>query len=268
MTSSLLTAALTLSDEAGTRANEARFRLLEAIGSCGSISAAAKQVGMSYKGAWDAVDALNNLFPKPLVAARTGGRTGGGAELTAEGQRVVSALGVLHGELDRFLGVLQQNLDADGSGTDPAALLWSLMMRTSARNMLRGTVTATVPGAVNAEVVLKISDSVEIVSVITNKSLADLGLAPGREAFALIKSSFIILVPDGEALRTSARNRLAGTVASHVRGAVNDEVVLDLGGGRTLTAIITRESADNLGLAIGTRAAALVDPSHVILAVG
>ncbi|HRJ61773.1 MAG TPA: LysR family transcriptional regulator, partial [Azospirillaceae bacterium] len=57
---------------------ETRVRLLEAVGREGSISAAARAVGLSYKAAWDAVDAMNNLFGRPLVGAQTGGRKGGG----------------------------------------------------------------------------------------------------------------------------------------------------------------------------------------------
>ena len=95
----------------------------------------------------------------------------------------------------------------------------------------------------------------------------DLGLAPGREAIAIIKSSFVILAKGDEPLRISARNRLVGTVLRHDVGAVNDEVVLDLGDGKTITATITRESGKDLVFAAGERAQALVKASHVILAV-
>jgi molybdate transport system regulatory protein len=59
-----------------------RIALLEAIGEHGSITAAAKTVGLSYKGAWDAVQALNNLFDQALVVSRAGGRQGGAASVT------------------------------------------------------------------------------------------------------------------------------------------------------------------------------------------
>jgi molybdate transport system regulatory protein len=54
-----------------------RIALLEAVARLGSISAAAKQVGLSYKGAWDGVQALNNLFDAPLVNAAPGGKAAG-----------------------------------------------------------------------------------------------------------------------------------------------------------------------------------------------
>jgi molybdate transport system regulatory protein len=140
-------------------------------------------------------------------------------------------------------------------------------MRTSARNTLRGVVETVTDGAVNSEVVLRIAPEVTIVAIITRESVKDLGLAPGREAMALIKSSFVILAAGDAPLRTSARNALAGTVILHERGAVNDEVVLELDRGKTITAIVTRESADSLGLQVGARAQALIKASHVIVAV-
>jgi len=140
-------------------------------------------------------------------------------------------------------------------------------MKTSARNARRGVVSHVADGAVNAEVALSIAPGVEIIAVITRQSVQDLELAPGRAAIALIKSSFVILAPADEALRTSARNRLVGTISRVEDGAVNSEVSLDLDGGKTLTATVTLESARALGLKVGGRAAALIKASHVILAV-
>ena len=140
-------------------------------------------------------------------------------------------------------------------------------MKTSARNALRGEVVSVTDGAVNAEVVLRVSEAVSIVAIITRESVRELGLEPGREAFAIIKSSFVILAKGEAPLQISARNRLAGTVLRHEAGAVNDEVVLDLGEGKTITATITRESGQTLGFEPGERAQALIKASHVILAV-
>ncbi len=84
---------------------------------------------------------------------------------------------------------------------------------------------------------------------------------------ALIKASFVILAPGEEPVRTSARNRLPGVVIRHEVGAVNNEVALDLGQGKTITATITRGSGEELGLKVGDRAQALIKASHVILAV-
>ena len=140
-------------------------------------------------------------------------------------------------------------------------------MKTSARNLLRGVVERVSEGAVNAEVLLAVSSGVQIVAIVTRESVRDLGLAPGREAMAIIKSSFVILAEGAGPLAVSARNRIAGTVLRHQTGAVNDEVVLDIGEGKTITATITRESGETLAFEPGEPAQALITASHVILAV-
>lgn len=69
-------------------------------------------------------------------------------------------------------------------------------MKTSARNLLKGTVTEVERGAVNSVVYLKTDLGEEIVSVITNNSVNRLGLEPGREAYAMIKASNVMVVVD------------------------------------------------------------------------
>lgn len=65
--------------------------LLELIGQTGSISGAARGMGMSYRRAWALVQAVNATFRKPLVECKTGGARGGGAALTKEGVAVLKA---------------------------------------------------------------------------------------------------------------------------------------------------------------------------------
>ncbi|MDQ1264455.1 MAG: molybdate transport system regulatory protein [Campylobacterota bacterium] len=59
-----------------------RIELLKQVGVSGSIAKAAKEMKMSYKAAWDAIDAMNNLADQPLVETSKGGKGGGGAQLT------------------------------------------------------------------------------------------------------------------------------------------------------------------------------------------
>lgn len=65
--------------------------LLEAIDACGSISAAAKQMRMSYRRAWELVDVMNKCFTEPLVHSSPGGAHGGGAQLTEFGRTILKA---------------------------------------------------------------------------------------------------------------------------------------------------------------------------------
>jgi len=246
-----------------SRVGADRVALLRAIGELGSISAAARRLGLSYKGAWDAVQALNNLFEQPLVAAQAGGSRGGAAAITPRGEALIKAYGQLQSELDKALAQFGSRLG--GEEAEVETLIWSLGMRTSARNALKGVVKSVTAGEVNAEVTLSLSEGLEIVAVVTRDSAADLGLAPGRAAMALIKSSFVTLAV-GEGLRTSARNQLSGRVVRREDGEVSSEIVLELSGGKSITAVITRESAQALDLKLGDAATALVKASHVILA--
>jgi molybdate transport system regulatory protein len=140
-------------------------------------------------------------------------------------------------------------------------------MKTSARNALRCTVNTVTPGAVNAEVLLQVTQAIQLSVIITQRSVEELALAPGTEVTALIKSSFVILAEADPTTKTSARNRLCGTVARREDGAVNSEITLDIGGGQSIIAIVTTHSANALNLQTGKPACALIKASHIILAV-
>ena len=241
-----------------------RVGLLAALARCGSITAAAKQVGLSYKAAWEAIDTMNNLAGEPLVQRSTGGKGGGGTRLTARGAQLVENFTMIEQLHHDFLGRL--NRQAEGVADD-AALFTRFKMRTSARNQFFGTVTRVTAGAVNDEIELAIAGEQQIVAIVTRESADSLALAPGRQVFALIKSSSVIVMTAGEGVRLSARNQLAGTVTRVTRGAVNAEVVIALGGGGTVAATVTNESVDTLGLAEGLAATALFKASSVILGV-
>ena len=67
-----------------------KAELLEGIAETGSIAAAGRRMGMSYRRAWMLVEAMNGMFSSPLVDAAKGGAGGGGAVLTAEGTRILA----------------------------------------------------------------------------------------------------------------------------------------------------------------------------------
>ena len=68
-----------------------KARLVGLIAETGSISAAARRMGMSYRRAWQLVEALNKSFNEPVVVTATGGKRGGGAVVTDFGKRLVAA---------------------------------------------------------------------------------------------------------------------------------------------------------------------------------
>lgn len=139
------------------------------------------------------------------------------------------------------------------------------MIKTSARNQLVCKVTAVHPGAVNDSIELQVPGGQQLVATITRESTRYLELAPGREVVALIKASSVVVGLPDPGMKLSARNVLSGKVAQLTPGAVNAEVGIELGGGSTLTAIITLESAQRLGLQQGTPVLAVIKASMVIL---
>ena len=76
--------------DSGERIGPGKIALLKAVGETGSISAAGRRLGMSYRRAWRLIEELNGCFNMPLVTAQTGGKRGGGAALTPLGKSVIA----------------------------------------------------------------------------------------------------------------------------------------------------------------------------------
>jgi molybdate transport system regulatory protein len=240
-----------------------RLELLAAIGQENSINGAAKAVGMTYKGAWEAVEAMNNLAGVPLVTAWQGGRGGGRAELTEVGQRLVREMRRITALQTQFFAALDEDMILD----DSFQLLKRIEVRTSARNAFTGIVESVRNSVVDAEVTLRLASGEALYAIITQNSVRSLDIVPGKVVYALIKASWVLLTPADEKIKTSARNRLCGVVSHIEAGPINTEVLLDLGNSITLAAIITNESHKILGLAVGSRACALIKASHIIIGV-
>jgi molybdate transport system regulatory protein len=246
-----------------------RIRLLEAIGRHGSIARAAKAVSLSYKAAWEAVDDMNNLSREALVIRSTGGLRGGGTILTAYGERLIAFYRALEREHQSSLQRLEQAL-VDAEVSDVASfqqLLRRFSMQTSARNQFVGRVLSIHADPVEAKVELELAPDLTMVAVVTTESIERMKLRAGGEAYALVKSSSVMLTT-ASAHQLSARNWFLGTVLRIQRGPVNSEVILQLGGQRLqLAAVITDDSVGRLALRVGSEVAAFFKASSVTLAV-
>lgn len=239
----------------------AQIELLLAVRDCGSISKAAKQVGISYKTAWDRINAMNNLSEQPLVLRSAGGAKGGGTVLTPIGEEVIAGFQALQQEHSQFIEQLDTQVK---SLQDVTRFMKQGALKSSARNQFRGEITQLAPGAVNAEVSVRLNQTHTLTAVITNESVHYLGLKIGCEVIALINASWVLLSKDIH-LKTSARNQLAGHITDISVGAVNSDVTLDLGDGKSLSAVITNTSVTDLALKEGDQACAFFKASSVIL---
>ena len=139
-------------------------------------------------------------------------------------------------------------------------------MQSSARNQFQGTVSHISHGVVTDEVQIRTSENAELVATITHGSAVSLGIKTGSPVIAMIKAPSVIVVTNAEGMRFSARNQLSGTVSQVKIGSVNTEVTIDAQGLKVV-AMVTNDSAEHLGLAVGTAATALFKASQVVLAV-
>src|SRR3569832_2421744 len=115
-----------------------RGDLLRAIAENGSITQAAKAIGMSYKAAWDAVAAMTNLAGEALVERSSGGRGGGSTRLPARGRRLIE-------RFDQIEAVQHQNKHKHNNKTtnqkNNQNQKKQMTMKTSARNQFSGAIT-------------------------------------------------------------------------------------------------------------------------------
>ncbi len=236
---------------------EKRIELLYAIEEHGSISKAAKVVPMSYKSAWEAVDAMNNLSEQPIVQRETGGKNGGGTTITPYGSKLLETYKILKEEHTRFLERLSQVTDIESGAFKT---IGRLAMQISARNQIQGTVESIVLGTVNAKVSLRLKSSNRLVSVITKEAVKNLRLEEGDSVTAIFKSSTVMLAVPGE-MQLSARNSIRGSV-SHITVS---EVMVDIGFHDVLVAVITADALKTLKLKEGSSVTAIIKSSDVML---
>lgn len=235
-----------------------RIALLQHIAEQGSITRAAKAAGLSYKAAWDAIDELNNLAEQPLVERAVGGKGGGGARLSAEGERVL--------RLYQRLQAVQAELLAGAEGGD-FNLLSRLMLRTSARNQLHGQVAAITAQGRNDVISLRLAGDLLVDARITHDSTLRLELDIGTEVFALIKAGWLELQAP-EQLETPGHNSLRGRIDEILDGDDGlDEVRIVLPSGQTLCALAAAERLQALALAIGSEVCVAFAPTNVLIGI-
>ncbi|KWS47346.1 TOBE domain-containing protein [Pseudomonas syringae] len=236
-----------------------RIALLQHIAEQGSITRAAKSAGLSYKAAWDAIDELNNLAQKPLVERSVGGRGGGGAKLSLEGERVLRLY-------QRVQALQAQVLEAAEDSSD-LDLLNRLTLRTSARNQLLGRIVSITRQGHNDQVRLQLAGEVFIEAQVTQDSTLRLELENGTEVVALIKAGWLELHADNSE-ETNGNNCLIGRI-DNVTDAEDgpSEVRITLPGGQTLCALATPEHLHAQQLKTGATVQARFAASLVLLGI-
>jgi len=240
---------------------EKRIDLLFAIQKCGSISQAAKEVPMSYKKAWEAVDTMNNLSSQAIVIREKGGKGGGGTSLTKYGENLLKTYLFLKQEQKSFLGRLKKMTDID---TGTLKTIGRLAMQISARNQIQGTIESIIFSEVSAQTNIKLKSGNTLVSNITKKAAEDLGLKKNEEVTAFFKSSNVLISKDLN-ISLSARNKFEGKISSITKDIINSELIVDIGNADSIVSIITTNSMKSLALKEGMLVCAIIKSSDIML---
>ncbi|NWF47946.1 LysR family transcriptional regulator [Hydrogenophaga sp. D2P1] len=237
MTSPLHTA---LSEALGHAISDKRLEVLRRVGETGSISQAARDTGISYKAAWQAIDTLTNLSGVPLVERTVGGAGGGGARITPQGLQLLA----LADELAQAREAVLTRFAGGSSG-----LRFGLGLRTSMRNQLPCRVEAVESlgqGDPTVLVRLRTPGQALLTSSVTRESADLLGLRAGLEVLVLCKATAVRVGRD-EVEDTPGQCVLPGRIERLARGQGRDEVVLALDGGGQWVGFAEHPSAARKG---------------------
>ncbi len=237
-----------------------RLDVLRRIAAGDSISQAAREVGISYKAAWQAIETLTQAAGQPLVDRTVGGAGGGGAAVTEGGRRLLLLA-------DELASAREAVLSRHAGG---AMLAAGLELRTSMRNQLSCRVVAlrpTAPDDPTVWVQCETRGGLRLSASVTRESADLMGLAPGRGVWLLCKATAVSVGDAHRALRPAViadMARVNGTVERMAPGKLRDEVVLLLPGGDQWVGFAPHPFT----LSAGARAGACVAASALVVAIG
>ena len=156
--------------------------ILEAIEKTGSISGAAKALGMSYRYVWDRLADMERVLGQPVIETHRGGATRGGAVLTEVGKGLLSE----YRRLEKFISQVLDDRE-----------YWeSVSLKISARNKLEGTVKEIKEGVVTTSVKIVVEKPVELTAIITKEAVKELDLKPGDKVKAVIKATEVLVAKE------------------------------------------------------------------------
>ncbi|MDZ7865478.1 TOBE domain-containing protein [Acidovorax sp.] len=253
-----LTSPVSFAGALGHDMADKRIAILREIGAGGSISQAARAVGVSYKAAWQALDTLTNLAGTPLVHRAVGGAGGGGAQLTDAGHQLLDAADAMAEARSAVLARWEGR-------AGPAAA--RLAVRTSMRNQWPCTVQRLeMLGQIVRVHLGRTAGSGDafLSARITRESAELLGLAPGLVVQALCKATAVQVERAGADLPLAEPGvcRLPAKAVRVVRGETGDEVSAGLEGGIQMVGFAQPDS----GLRAGSRVLLVVEDNAVVIA--
>ena len=235
-----------------------RIRLLKEIQQCGSINQAAKNANVSYKSAWDHLQAMHEISPKPLLERNTGGKNGGGTSLTVYAQRLLQLYDLLEQTQDKAFQILQDEHIPLNSLLSATA---RFSLQSSARNQLFGTVKNIIDKQINCLVEIEIKHlSKPIYALITKKSAVRLQLVFGKEVMLMIKAPWVKIQHE-HYIRQNCFSAQINAISD--KGEVK-EITLRLT--EEIDFCATQSTQEPSTMEIGQEVCLHIDPEQIILA--
>lgn len=157
--------------------NEKRIKILKFIEKFGSLNKASKELGITYKHAWDEIKKMEKSLNEKLLIISSKGRKGGGTTLTETAKEIIN-------EYETY---------EKGLNLEISDKFWESLSVTSARNRINGVIDDVKIDGVAAEIKIKVDEPIEIIAMITSKSAERLKLKKGDKAFAIIKATDVMI---------------------------------------------------------------------------
>ena len=255
-------ALLTLSENGKVFANPRRVALLKAVQMTGSISQGAKQAGISYKAAYDAIKDMNSRSKEPLVTSEKGGKGGGGASLTHFGERIIQMYDLLDKIQDMGLKALN---DENAPLHSLLGVMSKFSLQTSARNQLFGTISHIERHELHDLIFIALNDNQHISATITHGSTVRLQLETGKDVVALIKGPSVVVVNETSS-ELPYDNQLKGNIKAISRGKTSAEVTVGLNEVDEVCAFVDNPALADTDLVIGEKIYACFHSTQVIIA--
>ncbi|WP_443091625.1 TOBE domain-containing protein [Basfia succiniciproducens] len=234
-----------------------RIRLLKEIARCGSINQAAKNAKVSYKSAWDHLEAMNAISPKPLLERNIGGKNGGGTQLTNYARRLLQLYDLLEKTQEKAFQILQ---DESIPLNNPLSATARFSLQSSARNQFFGKVTKLELKNGHCMVSIQIEGlNRPLVASITEKSAVRLGLVPGKEVMLMIKAPWIKTQLEEP---VDKENQFLAEVRSVSDKGGEKEIILSIGENPEFCATIEK----TVDVAVNQKRWLYIDPEQIVLA--
>ena len=226
---------LFLSSEGDAFVTPERMELLKRVLKTGSMSAGAKDMGKSYKWAWDSIEQMNTLSTQPLVSKSSGGKGGGGAEVTPFARELID----YYDELEKIHQSKIANYEERfNNAFETGNFAYDIA------STLHGSVAELVCNGANCEVLIEYGES-----RLKAKCKKELGLTKAASIAFMVESNQIVIAK--QAVEISAQNLLVGEITEITEEGKRVYLTLLLPTEEKLKVLITSDSLSQLELRVG-----------------